>query len=125
MLISKFAQASGLSVDTVRFYVRQGLLTPKRSNKGGLRGYQEFGPGEVRIAAGIRIGQALGLSLADIKFFIVDQRSGKRPKESRIRLMETHRRRLHERLIELQQLLIYMDRKIDWMKGIGNEPAWP
>jgi len=66
MLISEFAQASGLSVDTVRFYVRQGLLTPKRSSKGGLRGYQEFGPSEVRIAAGIRIGQALGLSLADI-----------------------------------------------------------
>jgi len=39
--------------------------------------------------------------------------------------METHRRRLHERLIELQQLLIYMDKKIDWMKGIGDEPAWP
>ena len=125
MLISEFAQASGLSVDTVRFYVRQGLLSPKRSSKGGIRGYQQFGTRDVRIAAGIRIGRALGLSLADIKFFIVDQRSRPTSIDSRIRLMEAHRMRLHERCTELQQLLAYMDKKIDWMKGVGDEPVWP
>jgi len=39
--------------------------------------------------------------------------------------MEAHRMRLHERCTELQQLLAYMDKKIDWMKGVGDEPVWP
>jgi MerR family copper efflux transcriptional regulator len=125
MLISEFAKTSALSVDTVRFYIRQGLLSPTRSSQGGLRGYQEFGPDELRIAAGIRIGRLLGLSLADIKIFIVDGRSRPKSIESRVRLMETHRAHLQERLIELQKLLGYMDKKIDWMKGGGDEPVWP
>jgi MerR family transcriptional regulator, copper efflux regulator len=35
MLISEFARAAGLSRDTVRFYVRRGLLAPLAGNKGG------------------------------------------------------------------------------------------
>lgn len=125
MLISEFASASGLSIDTVRFYLRQGLLTPKRSSKGGAGGYREFGPDELRIAAGIRTGQALGLSLAEIKRFIVERRAAPRSAGKGIDVMEMHRERLHERLLELQRLLAYMDRKIEWMKGEGDEPAWP
>jgi MerR family regulatory protein len=34
MLISEFARAAGLSRDTVRFYVRRGLLAPLAGNKG-------------------------------------------------------------------------------------------
>jgi MerR family transcriptional regulator, copper efflux regulator len=35
MLISEFTRATGLSRDTVRFYVRRGLLAPLAGNKGG------------------------------------------------------------------------------------------
>ncbi len=34
MLISEFARTSGLSRDTVRFYVRLGLLRPETNGKG-------------------------------------------------------------------------------------------
>ncbi len=43
MLISEFARATGLSRDTVRFYVRLGLLQTQATEKrGGRRPYQVF-----------------------------------------------------------------------------------
>ena len=37
MWIAEFSEAAGLSVATVRFYVRQGLLTPGAGVAGGAR----------------------------------------------------------------------------------------
>ena len=42
MLISEFARRTALSVDTVRYYVRAGLMTPQQGTRGGRNPYQEF-----------------------------------------------------------------------------------
>ena len=42
MLISEFARATGLSTDTVRFYVRRGLLKPLAGSKGGSKSLSDF-----------------------------------------------------------------------------------
>ena len=60
MLISEFARATGLSPETVRYYVRRNLLRPQLSTKGGRNPYQLFTDADVRIAGLIRLGQALG-----------------------------------------------------------------
>lgn len=39
MLISEFAKATELPVDTIRFYISKGLLKPERSAKGGSNPY--------------------------------------------------------------------------------------
>ena len=70
MMISVFARESGLSVDTVRFYVRRGLLRPEIGQKGGSRPYQMFSLLDVEKARIIRAGQALGLSLEEIGSFL-------------------------------------------------------
>ena len=66
MLISEFARATGLTRDTVRFYVRRGLLKPLAGNKGGSNPYQVFTDEHVQTARAIRMAQSLGFSLREI-----------------------------------------------------------
>src|SRR5258708_27567644 len=65
MLISEFARRAGLTTDTVRFYVRRGLITPERNGK-GRNPYQVFTADHVRAAKIIRTAQSLGMSLKEI-----------------------------------------------------------
>jgi DNA-binding transcriptional MerR regulator len=66
VLISEFADAAGLSCDTVRFYVRRGLLRPLAGNKGGANPYQVFTDEHVQMARTICMAQSLGFSLREI-----------------------------------------------------------
>ena len=66
MLISEFSEVSGLSRDTIRFYVRLGLFRPVRGAKGGRNAYQEFTQVDVRTAQVGRAAQSLGVCLAHL-----------------------------------------------------------
>jgi MerR family regulatory protein len=50
MWISDFSRKAGLSRETVRFYVRLGLLHPKITLQGGTNPYQQFGQEDLVIA---------------------------------------------------------------------------
>jgi DNA-binding transcriptional MerR regulator len=63
MKIGEVARAAGVSVDTLRFYDRRGLLTPDFRTAAGYRDYDDDAPARV---AEIKSLQAVGLSLEDI-----------------------------------------------------------
>ncbi len=89
MLISKFAKAAELSVDTVRFYVRLGLLKPEQSNKGGSRPYLLFSPSDLDRVMKIRILQALGYPLKEIGYLVEEDAKGlMTPERSKVYLNE-------------------------------------
>lgn len=60
MRIGELAQHSGLSIDTLRYYDRLGLLTAQRQVGNG---YRVFGPESLQQLQLIRLGQSLGFSL--------------------------------------------------------------
>ncbi len=60
MRIGELAQHSGLSIDTLRYYDRLGLLTTQRQVGNG---YRVFGPESLQQLQLIRLGQSLGFSL--------------------------------------------------------------
>ncbi len=123
MLISEFARTTALSVDTVRFYVRRGLLRPKVGAKGGSNPYQQFADEDVFAAQTIHLGQALGMSLTDIGTFLEDHRCGKLTPEKTIGLLAGQRDRLRERERELQAMSAYLEAKITWLRGRrGTQP---
>ena len=64
MRISDLADASGVSIDTLRFYEKQGLLSPPPRTPGGLR---DYGPEALRQLETICRAKALGFSLAEIR----------------------------------------------------------
>lgn len=63
MTIGQLAAAEGVSVETVRFYQRRGLLaTPQRRGSG----YREYGAADRSRLVFIRRGRYLGFTLAEI-----------------------------------------------------------
>ena len=66
--IGQVAQETGLSIDTIRFYEKQGLLRRSPRTEGGFR---LFGSGEIDALKFVRKAQELGFSLAEIRELLV------------------------------------------------------
>lgn len=64
MQIGRVAESTGLSVDTIRFYEKQGLVPPTQRTSAGYRVYEDTDVDRLR-----RIGRAqdLGFSLQEIR----------------------------------------------------------
>jgi len=62
--IGTLAKRAGVSIDTVRYYERGGLLAPKTRLASGYRRYSELEVARLRF---IRRAQALGFSLKEVK----------------------------------------------------------
>jgi len=64
MRIGELSQATGVEIETIRYYEKTGLLPcPPR----GDNGYRAYGPGHLERLAFIRHCRALDIALADIK----------------------------------------------------------
>jgi len=68
MQIGEVAKATGLTVDTVRFYEKQRLLRRPPRSEGGFR---LFSPEDVETIEFIRHAQQLGFSLQEIRELLV------------------------------------------------------
>jgi DNA-binding transcriptional MerR regulator len=71
--IGDVAKKTGLTVDTIRFYEKQGLL--KRSIR-TVGGFRLFGPHEIQALKFIRNAQYLGFSLQEVRELLDLQRDG-------------------------------------------------
>ena len=63
LTIGQLARASDVKIDTIRYYERQGLVTPESRTKSG---YRQYGRESLRRVKLIRKAQALGFSLTEI-----------------------------------------------------------
>ncbi|MFN8006776.1 MAG: heavy metal-responsive transcriptional regulator [Terriglobia bacterium] len=66
--IGQLAKQTGLSIDTIRFYERQGLLKQPSRSKGGFR---LFSADDLQKLIFIRRSQLLGFSLGEIRELLV------------------------------------------------------
>lgn len=125
MLISEFVRRTGLGRETVRYYVRFGLLQPQATQKGGRHPYLMFTEEDVHSADVIRVGQALGLSLREIVELRKARRSGNLPRKKRIALMQDQLAQLEAKSAWLEKLKGYVRAKIRWQQGgeKGDEPT--
>ena len=64
MKIGELAKRSGVGIDTVRFYERQGLLPKARRLASG---YRVYDPGDVKRLRFVRRAKALGFTLEEIR----------------------------------------------------------
>ena len=71
--IGEVAKETGLTVDTIRFYEKQGLLKRSTRSEGGFR---LFGPPEIQALRFIRKAQYLGFSLQEVRELLLLQRDG-------------------------------------------------
>ncbi len=115
MLIGEFAVRTGLSQDTVRFYVRKGLLKPETGARGGRNPYQIFGERDVSTALLIRFAQSLGMPLAEIGVVARELLGDGLSAEREIEIVDTQIDRLERKADDLARLLAYLRAKRDWM----------
>ena len=66
--IGQVAQKTGLSIDTIRFYEKQGLIGESARTEGGFR---LFGSGEIETLKFVRKAQELGFSLSEIRELLI------------------------------------------------------
>ncbi|HLW82696.1 MAG TPA: heavy metal-responsive transcriptional regulator [Candidatus Acidoferrales bacterium] len=96
MRIGVVAKRIGLSVDAIRFYERNALLPRPPRTEGGFR---NFGESDVETLAFIRRVQGLGFKLSEIRGFL-------RLRGNRLQPCAPVRRRLEEKLADVQRKLI-------------------
>jgi MerR family copper efflux transcriptional regulator len=124
MQISEFSRCTGLSRDTVRFYVRLGLLRPTTSARGGSNPYQLFNDEDVQLAEVIRISQALGMSLKEIGALSQARRDGRASVEKSIAVLAKQAALMDERARRFDSMASYLRAKIAWLRS-GKTTAQP
>lgn len=126
MLIGEFARRTGLSQDTIRFYVRRSLLTPGGGAKGGRNPYQLFTERDVSTVRMIRFAQSLGMPLKAIAEVASELQRDGLSQAREIAIMEAQLAKLEQKADELAQLTDYLREKRDWVLHgkQGDEPRF-
>jgi DNA-binding transcriptional MerR regulator len=99
--IGRVAQETGLSIDTIRFYEKQGLLKRSPRTEGGFR---LFGLGDIETLRFVRKAQELGFSLTEIRELLM-LRSDHVPPCSHVReLLDRKLAAVRQKIAELRNL---------------------
>ena len=115
--ISGAAELSGLSVDTLRYYEKEGLSLhrPERSASGQRR-YTED---DVRWLGTLVMLRRTGMPIRDIRRFVELYRHDG-TESQRLAILEAHREHVLEELNEVQTHLAAINRKITYYQGKVN-----
>jgi DNA-binding transcriptional MerR regulator len=107
------AAATGLSLDTLRYYEREGLIGPIERNAGGRRRYDEDDLAWIGIVTCLR---EAGLGISDLRRFTELLRT-EGPGQDRVTFLRLRREEMLERLRQTQAALAVLDGKIAYYSG--------
>ena len=101
MKIQEFAQLTGMSSKTIRYYESIGVLPFPRRTANGYRDYNEQDVERARFVAGVR---SLDLSLDEIQELLAMRDRGEAPCRTLLELIEQKANQIEERIRLLQQM---------------------
>lgn len=115
--ISQVAKRFGIEPHTLRFYEKEGIVSPERSPS-GIRVYTPENVARLEMAMCLK---STGMPLKDIKryFDLVDQ--GDETLDQRLEIFTDHRQHVLDQIAELQKDLCKIERKIEWYKTFVGE----
>ena len=115
MTIAEAAHRTGVSVHTLRYYERAGLvITGVSRTSGGRRRYRELDLKWITICTKLR---ATGMPIRAIRRYAELVSAGPGNEKERLALMEAHRDEVIAKIAELQENLEVIDHKIDVYRG--------
>ncbi|MCO5972365.1 MerR family transcriptional regulator [Actinoallomurus soli] len=110
LTIGQVAERTGLSVHTLRFYEREGVLVdPVRRDPGGRRLYSDNDVDWLTVCVILR---ASGMPLPAIRRYTELVREGDGNEEERLTLLRAHRERLTAQIGDLTRCLDLVDHKV-------------
>ncbi len=121
MGIAEAAQLTGLSVDTLRYYERDGLLLrpPGRSASG----HRRYDAEDLRWIVMLTRLRATGMAIRDVRRYAAMVRAGTGNEAARLDLLREHRRRVLAQLAAVRDHLGAIDHKIDLYTARLEEDA--
>lgn len=102
------ADRTGVSIDTLRYYEREGLIGPIRRSAGGRRGYTEDDLFWIGLVTCFR---EAGLGIADLRQFVAILRA-EHPPQNRVAFLRERRAALEQRVAALCRAMEVLDEKI-------------
>jgi DNA-binding transcriptional MerR regulator len=113
--IAEAALRTGVSVHTLRYYERAGLVvTAVDRTAGGRRRYQQQDLQWITMCTKLR---ATGMPIKTIRRYAQLVSAGRGNEQERLTLMEAHRADVTAKLAEIQENLKLIDHKIDVYRG--------
>ena len=110
MKIAEVSEKYGLSVDTLRYYERVGLIPPVHRNDGGIRDYNEL---DLRRVEFIKCMRSAGLPIEVLIDYVALVQKGDKTIEARKEILKEQRELLIARMQEMQKTLDVLDHKIE------------
>jgi DNA-binding transcriptional MerR regulator len=107
--IQQVADHTGLSVHTLRYYERIGLISQVDRASNGHRRYSEYDVGWIGFLMKLR---ATGMPIAKMQRYADLQRQGAATRYERLALLKAHRSKVKQRIEELGHHLAVIESKI-------------
>lgn len=110
---SEAAARSGFSIDTLRYYEREGILPRIERGAGGRRVYSDD---DLWMLGFLRCLRDTGMSIEQLRRYGELSRDDTTMPE-RVALLEEHAASIRARIAELDVILARVEEKVDWYRG--------
>jgi DNA-binding transcriptional MerR regulator len=110
MKIAEVSERYGISLDTLRYYERIGLIPPVNRNKSGIR---DYGENDLKRIEFIKCMRGAGLPIEVLTEYIKLVQQGDQTIEARKEILKVQREQLLVKMNEMQKTLDMLDYKIE------------
>ncbi|MDX1993363.1 MAG: heavy metal-responsive transcriptional regulator [bacterium] len=119
MRIGELARRTGLSVDTLRFYEKRGLLNEShfQRTESGYRDYNEAALERLQLIKGT---QAAGFTLSEIAMLFDRWEANQLSQEDIVAYLTEKCQQIEAKIAELQQVQQYLENKICAVTGVNR-----
>jgi MerR family copper efflux transcriptional regulator len=115
MLIHELASETGFSIDTIRFYEKQGLLDETHFERGS-NGYRHYSDSAVERLKLIKLGQAAGFTLSEMRQLIHAWETDELTPEEKEFHLYRKLQEVERKIEELNEIRAYILKKLEWMR---------
>ncbi len=110
MKIAEVSERYAISIDTLRYYERVGLIPPVNRNESGIRDYSEL---DLRRVEFIKCMRSAGLPVEILIEYVALVQQGDRTIEARKEILVEQREHIAQRMKDMQKTLDLLDYKIE------------
>ena len=120
MLISELAQRTELSIDTIRFYEKQGLLDESHFIRTSNR-YRHYSEAAIQRLTLIKFGQAAGFTLSEMRHDIYAWETDQIPREEKEIYLCHKLEEIERKIMSMNAVKAYINSKLEKMRA-DTEP---
>jgi DNA-binding transcriptional MerR regulator len=113
--IGEIAETTGLSIHTLRYYEKEGIMPSVKRNNSGIRIYEKT---DLEVLQFIRCLKETGMPVIDIKKFVNLLVQGDHTIEKRIDLLQKQKENVQSQVNQLMSYIQMLDEKVKLYKTI-------